>query len=47
MKNQKKREKEIDNKDRFYPSPAPDAPGSDTPNDSSQYYGSTDSYLPY
>ena len=47
MKNQKNKENKIDDKDTFGPPPAPDAPWDDTPNYSSQYFGSTESYLPY
>ena len=46
MKNQKKKEN-IDDKDTFGTPPSPAAPGADTTNYSSQYDGSTDSYLPY
>ena len=35
MKNQKKKKKKIDYKDTTNTNPAPDAPGADTPNDSS------------
>ena len=47
MKNQKKKEKRIDNKDTFDTPPDLYAPVADTPNASAQFSGSIDSYLPY
>ena len=47
MKNQKKRENKIDDKVTIDTTTSPDAPGTDTPNASDQYNGSTDSNSPY
>ena len=47
MKNHKKKEHKDDDKLKIYTPPSPNAPNTDTTNDSTQDYGSTNSYLPY
>ena len=47
MKNQKKKENNIDDKVTIDTTPVTKSTGKDTPNASAQYSGSTDSYLPY
>ena len=47
MKNQKKKESKIGDKDTFYTLPAPNVPDTDTPNSFTQDAVSTDSHLPY
>ena len=47
MKNQEKKEKKIDDKDKFEPPPYSWLTWCWSPNASTQYSGSTDSYLPY